>query len=532
MTILLVDDVVENLELLEVVLPEYGFETRRAMTGSEAIDILKHETIHLVISDAMMPKMDGFELCKIVKRDPGSASVPFIIYTGDYVDEEDAELGKSIGVDRYVEKTSGMETLIGVVQQIIRERYGVETGKGPAESNQLDDQKFLERHHAIVVKKLEQKMNELEMFAQTLSRRNRELQISEARYRGLFEQASVAIYVLQQNTAKVVDVNAQGLTLLGYTKEELIALARFPFESPTPENITGVYKKDQFFGDATLKAKDGRSLSVEIFAGSFEFDDESKILLFVRDITEQKRIREILVQAEKMSLMGTLASGIAHEIRNPLAAVTLNLQYLEQQLNGMNGELGAVQSALEGTKQIDKVIDNTLGLARMTPPTLHEEDLNEIVKQALGYLRLLVQQKGLHIETILGQGLPRVSVDSRQIQQVLINILQNAIEATPPENTITIKSYEIEETLHLVHGSPAARRIVLSIRDTGLGIPPERMNDLFEPFKTTKSGGTGLGLALSKRILDRHRAEIQIDQAEGGGTMVRLMFPVQLQSER
>jgi PAS domain S-box-containing protein len=533
MTILLVDDVVENLELLEVVLSEYGFETKRALTGSDAIDVLKREQVHLIISDAMMPKMDGFELCKLVKRDPASSSIPFIIYTGDYVDDEDAELGKSIGVDRYVEKSGGMETLVDVVQQIVRERYGVETGNDRAETSQLDDQKFLERHHAIVVKKLEQKMNELEMFAQTLSRRNRELQVSEARYRGLFEQASIAIYVLQRKSAKVVDVNAQGLTLLGYTKEELIALAAFPFESPNPETITRLHNKNQFFGDATLKSKNGRSLSVELFAGSFEYDDESKVLLFVRDITEQKRIREILIQSEKMSLMGTLASGIAHEIRNPLAAVTLNLQFLEQQLTANNDEtLGAVQSALEGTTQIDKVINNTLGLARMTPPELHAEDLNDIVKQALGYLRLVIQQKDLHVDTALAQHLPPVDVDSRQIQQVLINILHNAIEATPAQNAITIKSYEFEETMPLALGSPAARKVVLSIRDTGSGIPPERMNDLFEPFRTTKPGGTGLGLALSKRILDRHGAGIKIEQAEGGGTMVRLVFPQRLHTEQ
>ncbi|HTP13471.1 MAG TPA: ATP-binding protein, partial [Bacteroidota bacterium] len=456
----------------------------------------------------------------------------FIIYTGDYVDEEDAALGKSIGVDRYVEKVGGVETLINAVQELVRERYGVDTDTGQSGSSKLDDQKFLERHHAIVVKKLEQKMNELEMYAQTLSRRNRELQVSEARYRALFQQAGVAIYVLQKNTMKVVDVNKLGLDLLGYAKDELSALPGIPFENAVPAKLTTLDRKDQYFGEATMKTKDGRILSVEISAGSIDYDDDRRVVLFVRDVTEQKKIREILVQAEKMSLMGTLASGIAHEIRNPLAAVTLNLQFLEQLHNGSTEEGGAVQTALEGTKQIDKVINNTLGLARMTPPELHPTDLNELVHQALGYLRLLAQQKNLHIETILSAGLPAILVDHRQIQQVLINILQNAIEATPSDNTITVKSYRIEETLELVDGSPAVAKVVISIRDTGSGIPSERMGDLFEPFKTTKSGGTGLGLALSKRILDRHHAEIGVESAEGGGTIVRIFFPQQSPTER
>jgi signal transduction histidine kinase len=128
--------------------------------------------------------------------------------------------------------------------------------------------------------------------------------------------------------------------------------------------------------------------------------------------------------------------------------------------------------------------------------------------------------------------LPMVHVDARQIQQVLINLLQNAIDATPSGNSIMLKTYDIEGTLQLIEGMPTERSVVLSIRDTGVGIPLDRMADLFEPLKTTKPCGTGLGLALSKRILDGHNAEIQVEPAEGGGTMVRLMFRTLIQTER
>jgi PAS domain S-box-containing protein len=532
LVILLVDDVPENLELLEDVLQEHGFITRTAASGSEALDHLKQAEIHLIVSDAMMPKMDGLELCTFVRKDRRTSSIPFIIYTGDYLDKEDEELARSIGVDRYVEKMSGVETLVEAVKDIVRERYGYETRGNKLVSHQLDDQIFLERHHAIVVKKLEQKMNELEMFAQTLSRKNRELQISEARYRGLFEQASVAIYVLMSESDKVVDVNKEGLDLLGYTKDELIAMSAFPFESSETAVPASLRNPDGYFGEAILKTKEGSKLNVEMSAGPFVRGVDSKVLLFVRDMTEQKKIREKLMLAEKMSLMGTLASGIAHEIRNPLAAVSLNLQYVQEKLEGNPPVQGAVATALEGAKRIEKVIDNTLGLARMTPPKLREESVNEIVGQAIGFVKLAFQQKGLELNTQLGEDLPPIHVDARQIQQVLINLMQNAIEATPQGNAITLKTYLIEETLQLVEGTPPVRSVVLSLRDTGVGISPERMADLFEPLKTTKPGGTGLGLALSKRILDRHNAEIQIEPAEGGGTLVRLIFPALIPTER
>ncbi|MCX6135369.1 MAG: ATP-binding protein [Ignavibacteriales bacterium] len=532
LTILLVDDVPENLELLEDVLQENGFGTMTASSGQEALEQLRQHEVHLVVSDAMMPKMDGLELCTFVRKDQRTASIPFIIYTGDYLDKEDEELARSIGVDRYVEKMGGVDVLVDVVKGIVRERYGYDTGGSTLESQHLDDHIFLEKHHAIVVKKLEQKMNELEMFAQTLSRKNRELQISEARYRGLFEQASVAIYVLMSDTDKVVDVNKEGLDLLGYTRDELIAMSSFPFEASELATLSTLRNPDGYFGEAMLKDKDGARLHVEISAGPFVRGVDSKVLMFVRDVTEQKKIREKLMLAEKMSLMGTLASGIAHEIRNPLAAVSLNLQYLQEKTQEGTPVQGAVLTALEGAKRIEKVIDNTLGLARMTPPKIREESVNDIVDQALTFVKLNVQQKGLELVTVLGEELPFVHVDSRQIQQVLINLIQNAVDACPQGSAITLKTYCIEETLQLVEGVPAERSVVLSIRDTGIGIPPERMADLFEPLRTTKPGGTGLGLALSKRILDRHNAEIRIESAEGGGTMVRLIFPTQIHIER
>jgi signal transduction histidine kinase len=168
----------------------------------------------------------------------------------------------------------------------------------------------------------------------------------------------------------------------------------------------------------------------------------------------------------------------------------------------------------------------------MKPPELREHQINDIVSQALGFLRLVIQQKNLVLTLQLEERLPVVHVDARQIQQVLINVLQNAVDATPAGSTIVVKTYDIEETVELGDARPATRSIVVSVRDSGPGIPPERLKDLFEPFKTTKSGGTGLGLALSKRILDRHQSLIQIESAEGGGTLVRLIFPTQLQKER
>ncbi|MBI5473869.1 MAG: response regulator, partial [Ignavibacteriae bacterium] len=196
--VLLVDDIMENLSLLEEVLTDQGYGTASVTSGAEALERLNAELFHLVVADAMMPSIDGFQLCKVMKQSPGLASIPFIIYTGNYVDVEDQMFAKSIGVDAYVMKYDGLSTLVQAVNTLARKTYGAAGGHDDladvqqmaAETSSqlalLDEQMFLERHHAIIVKKLEEKMHELEMYAETLARKNREIQASEARYRNLF----------------------------------------------------------------------------------------------------------------------------------------------------------------------------------------------------------------------------------------------------------------------------------------------------------------------------------------------------------
>ncbi len=152
--VLLVDDIQENLELLQDVLAESNYVSVLARNGVEALARLRHEKVHLIVADAMMPKMDGFQLCKEVKAQTIWTKIPFIIYTGNYVDGADQEFARSIGVDRYVVKYAGLGTLLQAVNELAQERYGFTTA--PVETpERIDDQVFLEKHHAIIIKKLD-----------------------------------------------------------------------------------------------------------------------------------------------------------------------------------------------------------------------------------------------------------------------------------------------------------------------------------------------------------------------------------------
>lgn len=519
LSILLVDDVQENLELLEDVLSENGYVPMLAKNGVEALDLLRTEQVHMIVADAMMPKMDGFQLCKEIRALPSCSTLPFIIYTGNYVDATDQEFARSIGVDRYVVKYAGLGTLVQAINELAQQRYGRKPGEPTPAPEQIDDQEFLEKHRAIVIKKLEEKMAELEMYADTLIRKNREIQASEDRYRTLFDHASIAIFVLDRETGKILDVNRAGIDLLGYSREELLAMSHLPVAGG--EFTATMLDTARFAsGETSITRSDGTSVQVDIGVGPVARPQDTRVLLYVRDISEQKMMRDQLMQAEKMTLMGRLAAGIAHEIRNPLSAISLNLQYMVFKTQQQPELCDSLRDALEGTKRIEAVIENTLNLARVSPPVLKEHQINDLVPQVLGFIELSAQKNDVQFKTYPAVGLPAIHIDAKQIQQVVLNILQNAIDASPVGGTIELATSLVKTS------DPAREFVQLSVRDHGPGLTPEQRKHLFEQFYTTKAGGTGLGLSISKQIVEKHKGEIHIGPAEGGGTIVRLLLPI------
>jgi signal transduction histidine kinase len=272
--------------------------------------------------------------------------------------------------------------------------------------------------------------------------------------------------------------------------------------------------------ETTITRRDGTTVQVDIGVGPVTRPQDTRVLLYVRDISEQKMMRDQLVQAEKMTLMGRLAAGIAHEIRNPLSAISLNLQYMVFKTQAQPELCDPLRDALEGTKRIEAVIENTLNLARVTPPVLKEHQMNELVPQVLGFITLSVQNNDVQFVTSYAEDLPAIRIDAKQIQQVVLNLVQNAIDASPDGGTVELSTGRVR------FGDPVREFVQLTVRDHGAGLSAEQRKHLFEQFFTTKAGGTGLGLSISKQIVEKHKGELHIDSAEGGGTIVRLYLPI------
>ncbi|CUS87778.1 PAS domain S-box-containing protein [Candidatus Kryptobacter tengchongensis] len=511
MKILIVDDVSESLELLKEVFETMGHAVLTASNGIEALKILEQEKVDAIISDVLMPKMDGFQLCREVKKIEFFKNVPFIFYTANYTDPEDEKFGLSLGADAYLVKPVDIQILINTVEKLLqKEKYQVSKIESIG-----DDVQYLREYNTILIRKLEDKMYELERANEMLRKMNEELQISHEQYKSLFENAGKPIFIVQPETWMVLDANDQAEALLKCTRDEILNLNFAKYKKFFQPLFKGV-RVVNF--ETTMIDFEGTEKFVEMTANLIGYAHTSTIQVIVSDLTEKRKIQEELIQTEKLASLGRLSASIAHEIRNPLSAINVNLQFLLKKFPEGAQERKYLDLALEGVRRIEKIVEATLNFAKPSKPIVKEENINDVINATLPLVEISTLKKKIEIITKLEPNLPKVKIDFKQIQQVILNILTNAVDAIDNAGQIKIKSYrEMENDMDYV---------VVSISDTGCGIPKDELTKIFEPFYTKKSDGTGLGLAISKQVMNQHDGKIEVESEVNRGTTFYLKFKV------
>jgi two-component system sporulation sensor kinase A len=228
----------------------------------------------------------------------------------------------------------------------------------------------------------------------------------------------------------------------------------------------------------------------------------------IRDITERKKSEETIIRSEKMSLIGQLAAGIAHDIRNPLTS----LKGFVQLLKAKNADY--VDIMMEELEHINYVVNEFMTLAKPHLNYYKESKTQELVQSVVGFLQPQAHLYNVQIQIDMDQDIPAIYCIPDQIKQVLINILKNAIESMPHGGLIKAS---IRNRLN--------QGVVISIEDQGVGITGERLSQLGEPFFTTKANGTGLGLMVCKRIIEGHGGKLSIQSKIDHGTIVEIELP-------
>ncbi|PHJ39125.1 hypothetical protein P378_05305 [Desulforamulus profundi] len=249
-----------------------------------------------------------------------------------------------------------------------------------------------------------------------------------------------------------------------------------------------------------------------------DLNESIETILFFKDITRFKEIELQLAKSEKLSVIGELAAGTAHEIRNPLTTVRGFVQIIHKKMKELNIEDfdTFIQLILGEIDRVDGIISNFLNLAK--PKKINKEILtvNEIIREVMFLVENEALRKEITPDIVLEDNLPFIEGDKHQLIQVFLNIINNAFQATPVGRKFAIKSKV----------SSDGTKLIVDFIDSGEGISPENLSKIFDPFFSTKDDGTGLGLAISNRIINDHEGEIKVFSKPGEGSIFSVILPV------
>ncbi len=355
------------------------------------------------------------------------------------------------------------------------------------------------------------------------------LKDSEGRYRLLFNGITDAVYVHEvsvEKPGKFFAVNDSACRMLGYTMDEFLQMEVKDIDiAEQAEKIPSVHEKLFRDGYALFEgchvAKDGRRIPVEINIQLFELQGKPMVLSVARDITERKQAEEALQRAEQLKMAGELAAGLAHELKNSLTGIKISIEVLLGELVLSEADRGVLMNMIDETRRIELLMKDLLNFARPSKPQLAFVNINAALDTALEFSLKTVSTLANHGRSIdvvkeFDYHIPRTMADQIQLHQIFMNLLLNAVEAMQNGGSLKVQtSYDASSDL-----------IRISISDTGKGIDHKLIDKLFDPFFTTKPKGTGLGLPITKRLIEQHGGNIRVETSLGKGTTFDIVLPV------
>ena len=653
MNILIVDDQPVNLKLLHATLEAEGHTVAEAGDGVEALQVLQNNGADAIISDILMPRMDGYRLCREVRKQDQFKDLPFIMYTSTYVSPSDEKLSLDLGADVFLRKPAPAKQIIETLHDVTSS----DRSKRAAPSIAIPESDVMKEYSERLVAKLEQKNQEL---AQTLE----ELRSEKSRLRHLLTHTPAVIYSLNIDGEKVtpVFVSDNMERLLGFTAEEscrfewwldslhpedrdrVLALLtksmsgngysmeyRIRHKDGTyhwvqddnrlirdadgqPKEMVGVWtditerkKTEQrlsdqakiidraqdaimirnysdlriifwnkaaerlygwtadealdrsdvttlvdprqvenimstlraageFRGEIKQRTKDGRELTAEARATLVRDADGAprSILIICTDTTEQKKLETQLLRAQRLESIGTLASGVAHDLNNILTPILMCAEVLGASVK-TEDDSTAISLIGESARRGAGIVKQVLTFARgiegervLIKPSHLIEEMTDIARKTF--------PKSIEIISRYPEDLWSIEGDPTQLHQVLLNLSVNARDAMPNGGRLSIegKNFNVDE--HYASMTPNAKpgpHVMLRVSDTGTGMPRANIDKIFDPFFTTKEigKGTGLGLSTALGIIKSHAGFISVYSELGTGTTFKVLLPAKVTEE-
>jgi two-component system NtrC family sensor kinase len=369
---------------------------------------------------------------------------------------------------------------------------------------------------------------------------------SEARYRALLQHANDSVLLLDQAGTTILDANLAMENLSGYGRDELLTLDPRQLLPTLGELIEAAGRNGRGNGaghevheiETELRTRADIVAHVAVSVSKVPYAGQQLLLVIARDVSERQRIAKQLMQAEKLAALGRLSASLAHEINNPLQAIHNSVHLMLSRPLPEEKRQTYLEMTQEEIVRLISIVQRTLDFYRPNRDGMRPVDVNEIIDVVLTLTEAQLHERRVQVVRE-GEGpprLPRVFAISNHLKQVCFNLIFNAVEAMPDGGELRVRTYLAEPGADDVGfvgvsggagggdlGGPA---VVIELGDSGTGIPAEDLPKIFEPFYTTRTKGTGLGLAVSYSIIEQHHGDLSVRSTLGQGTTFRIRLPV------
>ena len=475
-----------------------GYRFLEAENGAQALEVFSRETVDLVIMDVMMPEVSGFEACREMKKRTPGEFVPVILLTA-LDDQNDRNQGLAAGADEFLSKPVDWREMKLRVQSLLR----------------LREQDLTIQSHA-------------EELAATVADRTASLEQQFRFTNKIIDSLPVSLHVIDRARTIVAWNRQRELGERGLVRET--AIGRHLYDVIPVENhahldqeLTRVFRGENVEQErVSLVNGQERRYHMRRVPMSLSPDCVTHVITIGEEITEQHNLRNSLRIADKMGALGRLAAGVAHEVNNPLATIATCAEALRGRLGELglpadsNGDFREYLETIEQEAYRAKTItQDLLDFSRAKSAPRERTDLNSLVERTLQIMKHNQGFKSMIAECELEPEPATVVVERDALVQVLVALVINAVDAMPAGGR-----------LHLTTGT-ISDEAWCAVRDTGVGIAPEHLPNIFEPFYTTKpvGRGTGLGLSISYGILQSHGGRIDVESDPGQGACFTFFLP-------
>jgi len=380
-------------------------------------------------------------------------------------------------------------------------------------------------------------------------RTEKALRESEEKYRSLVNNIKLGIFRSTPGAhGKFIEVNLAMEEITGYSRGELLSMNVSDLyvrpeerETVVEEVASAIWKTAK---ELNFKRKDGTEIVVSDTKVAVK-NNTGRVLYFdgiIEDITERKRAEEEvkrayaqlkqtqaqLIQAEKAEIIGRLATGVAHEVKNPLTIIMQGIDFLSANVPLDKASVSLTLKQMnDAVMRADNITKGLLSFSRAGEIKKMPQHLSSIIEDSLLFVKNLVDKYHIKVIKELGEDIPSLNLDKSRMEQVFLNLFLNAIDAMPGGGLIKVRTYHEERVEEKVKHGAGETTVIAEIEDAGTGIPAEIMDKIFDPFFTTKreKGGTGLGLSIVKNIMEMHNGKIKIENiTDRSGVRVTLVF--------